>query len=137
MVGNNKDMIKEAACVFVRDQQGRVLSVSRKGKPKAFGLPGGKVELGETLKEAAIRECKEETGLDVFDLKQIYYRVSEDDEDYNCTIFSANLKIGGDPISNTMSSVETGVIEWVHPQILFVGPFGDYIRKMFNELNLE
>lgn len=30
-----------------------------------YGLPGGKLEQGEQLRDCAIRECKEETGLDV------------------------------------------------------------------------
>jgi 8-oxo-dGTP diphosphatase len=49
--------------IVIRD--GRVLLV-RRGKPPGKGLwavPGGRVELGETLKEAAEREVREEAGL--------------------------------------------------------------------------
>ena len=51
--------------VVVRD--GRVLLVKR-GKPPNQGMwaiPGGRVELGETLQEAVERELREETGITV------------------------------------------------------------------------
>lgn len=53
------------AVVVSRD--GRVL-VIRRGKPPGLGnwsIPGGKVEPGESLAEAVVREVREETGLDV------------------------------------------------------------------------
>lgn len=34
-------------------------------------IPGGHIEIGETMEEAAIREAKEETGLAIFDLQFI------------------------------------------------------------------
>lgn len=46
------------------DQKGRVLLQRRADKNK-WGFPGGAMELGESASEAAIREIKEETGLDV------------------------------------------------------------------------
>lgn len=38
-------------------------------EPDCWTLPGGKQEYEETMVEAAIRECKEETNLDISDLK--------------------------------------------------------------------
>ncbi len=44
-----------------------VVLVKRKNEPfkGSFALPGGFVEYGERVEEAAVREAKEETGLDV------------------------------------------------------------------------
>lgn len=52
-----------ALAVVVED--GRVLLVRRLNKPDAglWGYPGGKVEWGETVAEAAVRELAEETGV--------------------------------------------------------------------------
>jgi ADP-ribose pyrophosphatase YjhB (NUDIX family) len=56
-----------AVGAFVFDAADRVLLVER-GRPPGEGLwtvPGGRVELGESLAEAVVREVREETGLDV------------------------------------------------------------------------
>jgi nucleoside triphosphatase len=37
-------------------------------------VPGGHVELGERIEEAAVREAKEETGLDIYDLEFINFQ---------------------------------------------------------------
>ena len=48
-------------------QNNKVLLVFRANPPseKMWSIPGGKVELGETLQEAAQREIKEETGITI------------------------------------------------------------------------
>ena len=52
--------------VVVRD--GRALIVKRLNEPRKgeWSLPGGHVHLGESLSDAARREVREETGLDVY-----------------------------------------------------------------------
>ncbi|MEV6525619.1 NUDIX hydrolase [Longispora sp. NPDC051575] len=49
--------------VIIRDRTGRVLLVHQNYGLRLFGLPGGKVEPGETMAQAAVREVAEETGL--------------------------------------------------------------------------
>jgi 8-oxo-dGTP diphosphatase len=44
---------------------GGVVLVERRHEPTGWALPGGFVDAGETLEAAAVREAKEETGLDV------------------------------------------------------------------------
>ena len=62
-----------SAAIF---RDGKVLIV-RRARPPANGLytlPGGGVELGETLEEAVVREVREETGLDVEPVALAGYR---------------------------------------------------------------
>src|SRR3989338_6146180 len=53
------------------NNQGIVL-IKRKNPPYGWALPGGFVDVGETVEHAAIREAKEETNLDIFNLKQFH-----------------------------------------------------------------
>lgn len=52
----------EVSAVVLRDHQGRVLTVRKRGTHR-FMLPGGKPEPGESPPEAAVRECTEELGI--------------------------------------------------------------------------
>lgn len=63
---------KDHAQVVLINEDGYICLVSRKEDHKDFGLPGGKLDKGETFEEAAIREVKEETGLKIKNLTMIF-----------------------------------------------------------------
>lgn len=51
---------------------GGVVLVKRKNPPLGWAIPGGFVDYGESLEEAAVREAREETSLDVTLVRQFH-----------------------------------------------------------------
>ena len=82
--------MKKAACVLlIRPSDGKLVVASRRGEPGDIGLPGGKVDPGETCLEAAVRELYEETGiaLQAEEVVQVYVRPCLGETDYETTTF--------------------------------------------------
>jgi 8-oxo-dGTP pyrophosphatase MutT (NUDIX family) len=109
--------MKKAVAVLLFDQ-GMILGVSRRDNPNDFGLVGGKLDDGETFEAAAIRETKEETGLDIFGLHKVFERM---DDDFMVVTFAAQWKGRISPPAS-----ETGVVKWVTWDELKSGSFGKY-----------
>jgi ADP-ribose pyrophosphatase YjhB (NUDIX family) len=74
-----------------------IVLIFRKQEPRAWALPGGFVEYGETLEQAAVREAKEETDVDL-EVKSIaqFHTYSDPERDPRqhtiSTIFIAQAK---------------------------------------------
>jgi len=49
-----------------------IVLIERRNPPPGWALPGGFVDYGESLESAAVREAREETGLDVTLLRQFH-----------------------------------------------------------------
>ena len=62
LAGDERVLISIGAHGLVRDADGRILLIQR-SDDRTWALPGGTMELGETLRECAIREVREEAGL--------------------------------------------------------------------------
>lgn len=93
-------------------QQDRVLLIRRGHAPLLgeWSLPGGLLECGEALREATVREAREETGLAVetVDMLGVYERVIHSDDgrvryhyvliDFLCRPVGGELKAGSDAV---------------------------------------
>lgn len=61
----SQNIIKIGAATLIENKKGEILIVRSPKTSEEWTMPGGHVEYGETIAEAAIREAKEETGLNV------------------------------------------------------------------------
>jgi 8-oxo-dGTP pyrophosphatase MutT (NUDIX family) len=112
------------ACIILTKED-KILGVTRKYDHNNWGLPGGKLDPGETALEAIIRETKEETGLDISDVKLIDQRVFKDRLVY---LFKAEWS--GEIEYDILTE---GVCDWVTWKELLEGSFGEYNSDIKNQ----
>lgn len=89
--------IKISGCAIINDKKELLLLFHKKHKHYQF--PGGKVEPGEDIMQTAIRECKEEIGVDVEIIKQLYVQeLHHAGKDLISYKFLAHIKDGKEPV---------------------------------------
>lgn len=65
-----KTIRKAVRCYLIKDNKVVVIRYKQGNKKEGYyDIPGGKIESGEVPKQTAIREMKEETGIDIKNLK--------------------------------------------------------------------
>ena len=58
--------------IIIEIESKEIVLIKRKNPPYGWAIPGGFVDYGESLEEAAVREAKEETNLDVKIIRQFH-----------------------------------------------------------------
>lgn len=120
--------ITEAAMAVIFNDEGQVLCVSRKNDWTKFGLPGGKYEeIDANIEAACIREIKEETGLNIYDLQLVFTRTENGFKGYTFI-----CKYSGE-----INHSEPHLVKWGTFDDLINGPFGKYNLELKNILNKE
>jgi 8-oxo-dGTP pyrophosphatase MutT (NUDIX family) len=96
-------LIMAAGTIFALDERGRILMMLRTDNG-CWGVPGGAVEPGESVEDAARRETREETGLevgemalfDVFSGPDMYYVYPNGDQVHNVSVVYLTRDLRGE-----------------------------------------
>ena len=127
--------------VFIR-KDGKILMGKRKGSfgGGTWALPGGHLEMGETLEDCVVREISEETGLEIQNIKFITAQNNIFDDGkprhFVTLLFSSDWK-SGEPKNLEPDKCERW--EWFtwgdFPEPLFI-PTRDFIKTRINPLEI-
>ncbi|CAM3484359.1 NUDIX domain-containing protein [Paenibacillus lupini] len=93
-----------SAAAIVVNEKNELLII--KGPRRGWEMPGGQVEEGESLSHAAIRETKEESGIDIEIIK--FCGIFQNVENSICNTLFLAKPIGGELIQSSEESLETG-----------------------------
>ncbi|MCC3266605.1 NUDIX domain-containing protein [Arthrobacter sp. zg-Y786] len=109
------------SAVLVRDPDGRILLVRKRGTSK-FMQPGGKLEPGESYSAAAVREMREELGLQISetDLEVLgdWYGPAANEENtfIDAGLFAYTLPVfSGDSANEPAAAAEIEELLWMDP----------------------
>jgi len=94
---------------IIIEMEGGIVLIKRKNPPYGWALPGGFVEYGESLEDAAIREAKEETGLDVVELRQFHTYSAPDRDPRHHTISTVFTGKGRGVLKGSDDAVEAKI----------------------------
>jgi 8-oxo-dGTP diphosphatase len=103
--------------VFAQDNNGRILLLKRDHTAHGQGrwcLPGGKLDYGDSPENTVAKEMKEETGLDVVDVKFLFYQNSLPvaPETMHCLNLYFSCTCG----TGVMLNEESAEFAWVRPE---------------------
>ena len=114
--------------------EGKILLVRhRKGNRQYWVLPGGRLEYGETFEECAVREIKEETGLDVEVERFLFLSeaIAPDRSRHIVNVYlkakevGGTMKVGNEPVLAGVDYISIDELE----KVTLFPPVAEYILK--------
>jgi ADP-ribose pyrophosphatase YjhB (NUDIX family) len=121
--------------IIIKIESKGIVLIKRKNPPYGWAIPGGFVDYGESLEEAALREAKEETNLDVELLKQFHTYSDPKRDPRHHSISTAYIAKGEGVLKAKDDALEIGIftesnlpeeIAFDHRSIL-----KDYFKRAF------
>ncbi len=120
-------MSKEAALCYL--QRGKLVLGVLNPKYAAWAFPGGKVEPGESIGDAAYRECVEETGATPTNMTYLYTAPGSADPGFTVHVFGCGWT--GSPYTREPGNA----VAWIPPEHLTASKaFGPFYEKFFQWL---
>ena len=108
-------------CVMIsKEETKEVLVQNRKKSYPGWSFPGGHVEKGESFYDCAVRETKEETGLDIKNLQYcgvVHWIDRENDKRYLCFMYKTS-----DFEGELLAETDEGEQFWISIDDLFAAP---------------
>lgn len=95
--------------ILIELEPGGIILIKRKNPPYGWAIPGGFVDYGESLEEAAIREAKEETNLDVVLIRQFHTYSDPNRDPRHHTISTVYIAKGKGTLAAKDDAVDIGV----------------------------
>jgi ADP-ribose pyrophosphatase YjhB (NUDIX family) len=95
--------------IIIEVESNGVILIKRRNPPYGWALPGGFVDYGESLEEAAKREAKEETSLDVELIRQFHTYSDPDRDPRHHTITTVYIAIGKGMAQARDDALEIGI----------------------------
>ena len=137
LAGTGRTLISVGARCVLRDGAGRVLLI-RRSDNGTWALPAGMMELGESLRDCAVREVREETGLLARELTPfaIYTRAPAAGPDmYGHTYQHITMTVRIDAYEGELlrATDETTDAGWFAPHAL-PGPLREGVRRSLTDL---
>lgn len=111
-------------------ERGHVLAISDSAHPSRVGIPGGGIESGETPRQAARRELREETGLELCEMSLLMVVNGERGRGQMRTFVFCGVARG------TVRNSDEGHVFWARPHTLLRGRYREFNRVVFEAAGL-
>ncbi|HOJ50943.1 MAG TPA: NUDIX hydrolase [Syntrophales bacterium] len=122
--------------VVIKD--GAILLVRRAAPPgeHLWAIPGGLLKLGETLKEGAEREIKEETGITIIAGKPVFvFDFLEKDAQGQIIFHYVIIDLEGEYVTGTIQAADDAAdCRWIRPEECEHLPLTRSTRKLLKEI---